>query len=173
MTEQMRSDVVRCTVRCTRAALAGAIALGAAGCQYLQFLPFLKAPVDTRPRGRTSVARGPAFASAAASAGANGDGVAPGADWGAYNGDLTTGQRWSPLAQITAENVSTLRPACTAELGERVPMPSGPVVVHGTLYVTSAVSTWAIDAATCAQRWRHTYRYDPRPDYDLKVNRGV
>jgi alcohol dehydrogenase (cytochrome c) len=52
-------------------------------------------------------------------------------------------------------------------------MQSGPIVVSGVMYLTSAVSTWAIDAASCRLRWKHTYKYWPRPEYDLKVNRGV
>jgi alcohol dehydrogenase (cytochrome c) len=52
-------------------------------------------------------------------------------------------------------------------------MQSGPVVVGGVLYVTSAKRTWAMDAATCRLRWQHTYAYRPAPPFDLKTNRGV
>ena len=52
-------------------------------------------------------------------------------------------------------------------------MESGPVVVGGVLYVTTPKNTYAIDAATCALRWKHTYDYSPSPPFDLKVNRGV
>jgi alcohol dehydrogenase (cytochrome c) len=41
------------------------------------------------------------------------------------------------------------------------------------MYLTTAERTYAIDAATCALRWKHTYQYSPHPDFDLKVNRGV
>ncbi|GJG89609.1 quinoprotein ethanol dehydrogenase [Gemmatimonadetes bacterium T265] len=147
------------------AALAGVLPL--AGCQYLQFASFLKRPDDPRPRGHHATTRGPAFSTPLARTA-----VDPAADWPAYNGP-PTGTRYSPLAEITTANVATLRPTCTAALGERTAMQSGPVVVAGVLYVTSATRTWAIDAATCALRWSHRYDYRPKPDYDLKTNRGV
>jgi alcohol dehydrogenase (cytochrome c) len=89
-----------------------------------------------------------------------------------YNNGLA-GDRFSPLRQITPANAAALRAVCTYRLGERVPMESGPVVIGGTLYVTTARRTYAIDAATCALRWKHTYDYTPSPPYDLKVNRGL
>jgi alcohol dehydrogenase (cytochrome c) len=89
-----------------------------------------------------------------------------------YNNWLA-GDRFSPLRQITPANAAALRAVCTYRLGERVPMESGPVVIGGTLYVTTARRTYAIDAATCALRWKHTYDYTPSPPYDLKVNRGL
>ena len=69
---------------------------------------------------------------------------------------------------------STLAPACTFPLGVKANMQSGLVAVNGTLYFTTATDTYAIDAATCALRWRHHYDYDPKPPFDPnKVNRGV
>lgn len=142
--------------------------LSTPGCGYLQFLPFLKRPVNTGAQGARSTDRGPAFASTAGSRRT----VELGADWGAYNNTFT-GERFSPLAQITVANAAQLVPVCTASLGEQASMQSGPVVVDGVMYLTTAVNTYAIDAATCRLRWRHTYQYSPHPDYDLKVNRGV
>ena len=152
--------------RVLRAVAAAALLASATGCQYLQFLPFLKRQEDLRPLGRRTTQRGPAFGA--------GTTAVPdeGADWPAYNG-TPDAARWSPLAEITVANVSTLHPVCTARLGERAAMQSGPVVIGGTMYVTTATSTYALDAATCARRWTHRYRYWPKPDYDLKVNRGV
>ncbi len=149
------------------AALAATCVLAASGCQYLQFLPFLKPPVITAARGTRSTERGPAFAS-----GSDRRTIDPAADWGAYNKTLT-GERFSPLAQITVANAARLRPACTFPLGEQASMQTGPVVVAGTMYLTTVVNTYAIDAATCVLRWKHAYHYSPKPDYDLKVNRGV
>lgn len=150
-----------------RAALIFVLAAPLAGCQYLQFIQFLKRPDDPSPQGHRSTARGPAFGAPLARTA-----VDPAADWPSYNGP-PTGTRYSPLAQITTANVAGLRPHCTAALGERTAMESGPVVVAGVLYVTSATRTWAFDAATCALRWSHRYDYRPKPDYDLKTNRGV
>jgi alcohol dehydrogenase (cytochrome c) len=158
-------------MRRTCRVLAVSLVLFASGCKYIEFLPFLKSPVDNSPRGRQDTKQGPAFDAAGAIANALAT-VDPAVDWGAYNGTLT-GDRFSPLSDINAGNVATLRVQCTADLGEKAPMQSGPVAVRGTIYLTSATSTWAFDATTCQLRWRHRYRYSPAPDYDLKVNRGV
>ncbi len=144
------------------------LTLSATGCSYLQYLPFLKTPVDTRPKGESSTSRGPAFASATHASRA----VDPSADWPAYNND-PTGLRYSTLAQITIANVASLAPVCKFATGEQTPMQSGPIVVGGVMYLTSAINTYAVDAATCKLRWRHSYAYSPKPDYDLKTNRGV
>ena len=133
------------------------------GCSQLKFL---KAPSVPRPRGTTSLEHGPAPVRAAAIR------IDTLADWSTYNRTLE-GNRGSPLAQIDTGNVAGLRPVCSFDLGERAPFESGPVVVAGTMYVTTAQRTYAIDAATCALRWKQTYRYHPAPDFDLKVNRGV
>lgn len=129
-------------------------------------LKFLKPPSVPRPLGSSSVARGPALGPAPS---ARVDTVA---DWATYNRTLE-GNRGSPLAEIDTANVARLRPICTFDLGERVAFQTGPIVVDGTMFLTTAERTYAIDAATCALRWKHTYKYHPRPDFDLKVNRGV
>jgi alcohol dehydrogenase (cytochrome c) len=132
-------------------------------------LVFLKPPSVPRKKGSSSTVRGPAFSSQSAprvSANAT-------TDWPMYNRGYD-GTRFSPLAQITAANVSSLVPACTFPLGVKANMQTGLVAVDGTLYFTTAVDTYAIDAATCALRWRHGYDYDPKPPFDPnKVNRGV
>lgn len=96
----------------------------------------------------------------------------PAKDWSGYNNTLT-GSRFSPLVQITPQNAGALRQVCAFDLHERAAMESGPVVVGGVLFVTTPKSTYAIDAATCALRWKHTYDYSPSPPFDLKVSRGV
>jgi alcohol dehydrogenase (cytochrome c) len=133
------------------------------GCSQLKFL---KSPSVPRPRGSTSLERGPALEHPAVGR------IDPDGDWVTYNRTLE-GDRRSPLSQIDTGNVARLRRVCTFDLGERTPLESGLVVVAGTMYVTTAQRTYALDAATCALRWRHTYRYRPGPDFDLKVNRGV
>lgn len=130
-------------------------------------LAFLKAPSVPRERGSSATETGPAFAPEPVRATA--DTIS---DWAGYN-NTYTGSRFSPLREITPSNVRSLVPACTYDLGERVPMESGPVVVNGTLYITTAENTYALDAASCALRWKHRYSYTPKPPFDLKVNRGV
>jgi len=139
-----------------------------AGCEYLSFAKMLRPPVHVGGQGYRSTDRGPAYAPAAPLPLA----ADPASDWATYN-NAPSGTRWSPLAQVTAANVARLRPACALDLGERTPMQSGPVVVGGVLYVTSAKRTWAMDAATCRLRWQHTYAYRPAPPFDLKTNRGA
>jgi alcohol dehydrogenase (cytochrome c) len=141
----------------------------AAGCSQLVFL---KPPSVPRKKGSSSTTRGPAFASQPASrasrASSSGD-----ADWPMYNRGYD-GTRFSPLAQITAANVAALAPACTFPLGETANLQTGIVAVDGTLYFTTVKDTYAVDAATCALRWRHRYDFDPKPPFDPnKVNRGV
>lgn len=92
------------------------------------------------------------------------------ADWPAYNGSFD-GRRFSPLDQINTSNVANLQTVCKVRLGENGTMQAGPVVIGRTLYVTTAHTTVAIDAATCAVRWR---RVCPLTHKDVfPVNRGV
>ena len=90
-------------------------------------------------------------------------------DWPGYNRTFA-GDRFSPLSDITTENVARLRPVCTFETGEQVSFQTGPVVVNGTMYLTSDRGTFAIDAATCAVKWKQPL---PFPPSSLQVNRGV
>jgi alcohol dehydrogenase (cytochrome c) len=90
-------------------------------------------------------------------------------DWPGYNRTFA-GDRFSPLSDITTENVARLRPVCTFETGEQVSFQTGPVVVNGIMYLTSDRGTFAIDAATCAVKWKQPL---PFPPSSLQVNRGV
>jgi len=110
--------------------------------------------------GRGTVAR---------SGNAGGD-PAPNADWPGYNKSYD-GQRYSTLRQINTTNVARLRPVCEVVMGEGGPFQAGPVVIGNTMFVTTSMTTVAMDATTCAVRWRHvdtTSSQDPIP-----VNRGV
>lgn len=111
-----------------------------------------------------------------------GDGVSfseiarpPAGSWPSYHGRLS-GNRHSPLDQITTANVTRLAPQWT------FPVPSGqnalqvtPVVVDGLMYVTAVNAVWALDARTGRQVWH--YRR-PRTsglvgDPAAGINRGV
>lgn len=144
-------------------ALFGLLALGVMDCGRLKFLKPPSVPVA---RGASALTRGPAYDSTMSVA------VDPAADWPLYNRSLD-GARSSPLAEITTANVSHLARVCDATLGEQADLQSGPVVVAGTIYLTTAQNTYAIDAVTCRLRWKYNYAYSPGPDFDLKVNRGV
>jgi len=90
-------------------------------------------------------------------------------DWATYNGPLS-GDRYSPLTQITAANVGQIRQVCGFDAPEAVNFQSGIVAVNGVLYFTLFNHTYAVDGATCQQKWTHTR---PEPDTFLMVNRGV
>jgi alcohol dehydrogenase (cytochrome c) len=93
----------------------------------------------------------------------------PSGDWPTYGGPLT-GERYSPLTQITASNVAQLRQVCAFDAPEAVNFQSGIVAVNGVLYFTLFNNTYAVDGATCQQKWKHTRA---EPNTFLMVNRGV
>ena len=66
--------------------------------------------------------------------------------------------RFVDLDQITPANASSLRPVCIYQAGDLNRFPTNPLVYRGTLYFTTGVSTIALDAATCRQRWRHDWK---------------
>jgi alcohol dehydrogenase (cytochrome c) len=90
-------------------------------------------------------------------------------DWPAYNRSYA-GDRYSPLRQITTGNVTRLRPVCTFDAKERLAFETGPLVVDGTLYFTTDTNSYAIDAATCALRWKQR---TSQPGTYLAANRGL
>jgi quinoprotein glucose dehydrogenase len=85
--------------------------------------------------------------------------VAPG-DWATINRELSA-NRYSPLTQITLENVGRLTQAWT------FPMTGGgtsvPLVVNGVMYVSSGRRVVALDADTGKEVWAHTLEA-PAPD---------
>ncbi len=95
--------------------------------------------------------------------------VAPG-DWPAFNRTLA-GDRFSPLAEIDRSNVSRLGVVCTYTLPEVTALQTGPIVVGGTMYFTTDTISYAIDAGSCAERWK-SVRHSPTPSR-LAVNRGA
>jgi len=90
--------------------------------------------------------------------------------WPTYN-NAYDGQRYSPAKKITPENVVTLKRVCEAHLGDAGSFHSGLIVIGRTLYVATAHTTIALDAANCSIRWRHVYK--PEQDEVYAVNRGV
>lgn len=144
---------------------ASLLALSGCGGAKLLLAPATPPP----PKGTARTVRGPAYAPAQVRRGA----PDPATDWGAYN-KTRSGDRFSPLAQITAANVGGLRQVCVFQLDQPVNMQSALIEVGGTLYFTTLQDTYAVDAGTCALRWRHTYNLARSPPFDPnKVNRGV
>ena len=90
-------------------------------------------------------------------------------DWPGYNRTLA-GDRFSPLAEVDRGNVAGLKQICMYELPEVTSLQTGPLVIGGTMYFTTDESSYAIDAATCAEKWKTT-RKSETPSF-LLVNRG-
>ncbi len=80
----------------------------------------------------------------------------PGLQWPSVNNRLD-GQRFSPLKEITPENAGQLREVCRVQVDGPTTFHGGLVVVDGVIYTNTALETVAIDATTCALRWKHTY----------------
>ena len=80
-------------------------------------------------------------------------------DWPDYGGDKG-GLRYSPLKQISRENVRTLQMAWTYRTGDvsdenNTTMEWTPIVVDGVMYLTSAYSRLiALDALSGRELWR-------------------
>ena len=98
--------------------------------------------------------------------------------YGAYDG-----QRYSPLDQITTENVQRLAPAWVFQFGSvglhagasTYAFEAAPIVVDGVMYVSGWEGwVWALDARTGQELWRykHEIPFDT-PACCGNVNRGV
>lgn len=90
------------------------------------------------------------------------------ADWPAYNRTVA-GDRYSPLTQITRSNVGNLKTVCTYELPEINAFQTGPIVIDGTMYFTTALGSYAIDASNCRLKWM---QHRPATPIGLGANRG-
>ena len=97
-------------------------------------------------------------------------------DWPVNRGDAKANQ-YAALAQVHAANVHRLEPAWQYRTGDataRSTMHVNPIVVGGTMYVTTpSLKAVALDAATGRERWV----FDPAPHNNGQVirlrNRGV
>jgi alcohol dehydrogenase (cytochrome c) len=76
--------------------------------------------------------------------------------WPTYHGDYS-GQRHSRLTQVTPDNVKQLTLAWAFQTGQAQQIKGTPILVNGTIYVTTPDNVWAIDARSARQRWRYTY----------------
>jgi glucose dehydrogenase len=92
-------------------------------------------------------------------------------EWLLPNRDYA-GQRSVDLTQITHQNATELRPVCIYQAGDVRPFQTNPLVYKGVMYVTTASSTIALDAATCAVRWRHDWQSKAR-NAEVKIGEIV
>ncbi len=86
-------------------------------------------------------------------------------------------QRYSPLKQVTPENVTSLGVAWTGDLDTNRGMEATPIVVDGVMYLTSA---WSVAYAYNAKTGDRLWKFDPEVDRSRGVaaccdvvNRGV
>jgi quinoprotein glucose dehydrogenase len=113
-----------------------------------------------------------AFASAAAGAQSG--------DWTAYGHDAL-GSRFSPLTQITRENVSKLEVAWTYRTGEMdektlrsTKLEATPLMVDGTLFLSTPLGrAIALDPETGKRRWTYDAHVDANGEWGDFANRGV
>ncbi|SOC35437.1 quinoprotein glucose dehydrogenase [Rhizobium subbaraonis] len=108
-------------------------------------------------------------------------GDVPDGEWHQY-GRTAYGQRYSPLDQITTENVNTLKVAWQYQTGD-VKLPDDvvettyqvtPLKVGETLYLCTP-HNWAIalDAATGQEKWKYDSNSGMNPDRQHQTCRGV
>ena len=100
-------------------------------------------------------------------------------DWTAYGRDAG-GTRYSPLAQVTRQNVTQLKPAWGYHTGAlaflspssliKSAFEATPIMIDGTLYLspTPFNQVIALDPATGKERWK----YDPDIDRDARLLGG-
>jgi quinoprotein glucose dehydrogenase len=103
-------------------------------------------------------------------------------DWPYYGGD-EFGQRFSPLDEITRENVATLEVAWTYRSGElgkgfarrnAMAFEATPIHIENTLYLSTPTNiVIALDAATGVERWRYDPHIDRSVHYAEATSRGV
>jgi alcohol dehydrogenase (cytochrome c) len=97
------------------------------------------------------------------------------ADWLTYSGNYQA-HRYSPLTQITRENVAQLKPAWIYQVRRTGIVETTPIVADGVMYITEPPSTvTALDVRTGRPLWT----YSPTIPTDVivigspPVNRGV
>jgi alcohol dehydrogenase (cytochrome c) len=95
-------------------------------------------------------------------------------NWLSYNGDYS-GRRYSPLSQINLQNVNQLRAQWVFHSRTSDRMEVTPVVVNGTMFVTSANDVFALDAQTGRTVWHYSRSISEGliDDASRHISRGV
>ena len=107
----------------------------------------------------------------------------PDGEWRAYGRD-GLGSRWSPLAEITRENVSRLEPAWTYHTGETAPEFAGrrrqrslevtPLVADGRMFISTPLGrVIALDPETGHELWKFDPKVDRAITFGDFTSRGV
>ena len=83
-------------------------------------------------------------------------------------------QRFSPLTQIDADNVASLRPAWIYQSGVPSTFQATPIVADGVMYVSLPFNhVVALDARTGRELWRYTHKRRTDKMCCGPANRGV
>jgi len=82
-----------------------------------------------------------------------------------------SGARYVALDQINQQNAGRLSPVCVFQVGDEGNFQTGPIVYQGTMYITTAKSTVALNATDCRPKWR--YAWEPRAADVWPTNRGA
>ncbi len=80
-------------------------------------------------------------------------------DWSMYGNDYAN-TRYSHLDQVNTENVANLKVAWSFDLDNLETQECTPLMVDGTLYITTASGpawVYALDAKTGAMKWKHGF----------------
>jgi quinoprotein glucose dehydrogenase len=101
-------------------------------------------------------------------------------DWPAYGYDAL-GSRFSPLNQISRDNVARLAPAWTYHTGEPLPtkdhrrsLEVTPIVVNGVMYIATPLGkVIALDPVTGAEKWKFDAAVDQHSGFGDFTSRGV
>jgi alcohol dehydrogenase (cytochrome c) len=91
-------------------------------------------------------------------------------DWLLSNHDYS-GQRFTDLKQINQQTIASLRPECLYQAGDTKAFHNNPIVYRGVMYVTTSLSTIALDATNCKVLWRHNWK--PKSIEIHPPNRGA
>lgn len=90
------------------------------------------------------------------------------ADWPSHNLNIQN-SRFSPLGQINATNVNSLRQQWTFEPGRRDDIAQvTPLVVDGVMYLHSRATMFALDATTGEELWRRPLDSGPASDRPVR-----
>src|SRR5580658_7871344 len=103
-------------------------------------------------------------------------------DWSAYGRDAG-GTRYSPLAQITRQNVTSLNKVWEyhtgalkpeGHLNEKAAFEATPLLVDGTLYLSTPFDqVIALDPVTGKERWTYDPKVDRSANFSEVTSRGV
>jgi alcohol dehydrogenase (cytochrome c) len=132
--------------------LAFPIAMTTYGGMSLNYLKTLSTPDGTVSTEANPAYKAPEASAATAPADTAWPNAAAG-DWPSYN-RTPSSQRFSPLTQINTKNVGQLKVLCTYDLHQFTSFESSLIMVNGSLIGTTEFDIFALDPATCAEKWR-------------------